>query len=258
MIKLDDNLLTELGLQSLPAEDKKALLRHIYETLEMRVGTTLARQMTDAQLDEFESFINNNDEAGALRWLETNFPNYKDVVAQEFEVLKAEVRQSAPQIMASAGGAAAMPQQQMAPEMQQPQMTAPQPDYQQQYQQPYQQPMPQQQPYAQPYEVQQQPYSNTAPAQPMAQPMPAASVQQQPIQADYQQQYQPQQPAVSQTPQPMQQFDPMAQAPQQPYANAAPQYPQPVTPSPYQQPAQQAQPQQPQPPIDQNQFGQVA
>ena len=106
MIKLDDNLLTELGLQSLPTEDKKALLRHIYEVLEMRVGTTLARQMTDAQLDEFESFIKQDDEAGALKWLETNFPNYKDVVAQEFEALKAEVRQSAPQILA---GAAAEP-----------------------------------------------------------------------------------------------------------------------------------------------------
>lgn len=249
MIKLDDNLLTELGLQSLPAEDKKALLRHIYETLEMRVGTTLARQMTDAQLDEFEGFINNNDEAGALRWLETNFPNYKDVVAQEFEVLKAEVRQSAPQIMASAGGAAAMPQQQMAPEVQQPQIAAPQPDFQQQYQQPYQQPVQPQQPYAaQPYEAQ-QPY-NAVPAQPM-QPMPTA---QQPPQPDFQQPYQPQQP-VPQAPQPVQQFDPMTQTPQQQYAT--PQYPQPVTPSPYPQPAQQAQPQ-PQPPFDQNQFGQAA
>ena len=56
MIKLDDNLLTELGLQTLPPEEKRALLKQIYETLEMRVGTTLARQMTDSQLDEFEGF----------------------------------------------------------------------------------------------------------------------------------------------------------------------------------------------------------
>lgn len=110
MIKLDDNLLAELGLHTLPPEEKKALLRHIYETLEMRVGTTLARQMTDAQLDEFESFINNNDEAGALRWLETNFPNYKDVVSQEFDALKQEVRAAAPQIMASASQAHHAPQ----------------------------------------------------------------------------------------------------------------------------------------------------
>lgn len=107
MIKLDDNLLQELGLGSLPPEDKKKMLAHIYETLEMRVGMELAKQMTEAQLTEFESFINRNDEAGALRWLETNFPNYKDVVAAEFEKLKNEIRQVAPQIVGAAVAAGA-------------------------------------------------------------------------------------------------------------------------------------------------------
>src|SRR5215204_4915562 len=107
MIKLDDDLLRELGLASLPEEEKKKLLAHIYETLEMRVGMKLAEQMSDAQLTEFEQFIDRNDEAGALRWLETNFPNYKDVVASEFERLKSEISQVAPQILA--GGADQQP-----------------------------------------------------------------------------------------------------------------------------------------------------
>ncbi|HUS26842.1 MAG TPA: DUF5663 domain-containing protein [Nevskiaceae bacterium] len=101
MIKLDDDLLKELQLDTLPPEEKKKMLSHIYETLEMRVGMKLAEQMTDAQLDEFEEFINRNDEAGALHWLETNFPHYKEVVAQEFDKLKAEIRQVAPQIVAA-------------------------------------------------------------------------------------------------------------------------------------------------------------
>jgi hypothetical protein len=101
MIKLDDDLLNELGLDTLPAEEKKKLLAHIYETLEMRVGMKLAEQMSDNQLVEFEQFIDRNDEAGALKWLETNFPNYKDVVASEFETLKQEVSQAAPQILDS-------------------------------------------------------------------------------------------------------------------------------------------------------------
>lgn len=103
MIKLDDDLLQELGLAALPAEEKKKLLAHIYETLEMRVGMKLAEQMTDAQLTEFEQFIDRNDEGGALKWLESNFPNYKDVVASEFERLKTEISQVAPQILASGG-----------------------------------------------------------------------------------------------------------------------------------------------------------
>jgi len=106
MIKLDDDLLKELGLDALPPEEKKKMLAHIYETLEMRVGMKLAEQMSDAQLNEFESFITTNDEAGALHWLETNFPNYKDVVSAEFETLKAEIKQVAPQIVASSAAAA--------------------------------------------------------------------------------------------------------------------------------------------------------
>jgi hypothetical protein len=101
MFKLDDNLLHELGLGSLPVEEKNKMLAHIYETLEMRVGMKLAEQMTDEQLDEFESFIDRNDEAGALHWLETNFPNYKQVVAQELENLKNEIKVQAPQIVAA-------------------------------------------------------------------------------------------------------------------------------------------------------------
>lgn len=134
MIKLDDDLLQELGLAALPTEEKKKLLAHIYETLEMRVGMKLAERMSDAQLTEFEQFIDRNDEAGALHWLESNFPDYKDVVAAEFDVLKREIAQVAPQILMAGGtgGPApaadpamqAQPQQQAMPgqpqQMQQP------------------------------------------------------------------------------------------------------------------------------------------
>jgi hypothetical protein len=99
MFQLDDNLLRELGLGELPAAEKNKMLAHIYETLELRVGMKLAEQMTDAQLDEFEGFIDRNDEPGALKWLETNFPDYKQVVADELEKLKTEIKQQAPDII---------------------------------------------------------------------------------------------------------------------------------------------------------------
>ncbi len=101
MFKLDDNLLKELGLGALPPDDKNKMLGHIYETLEMRVGMKLAEQMSNEQLDEFEGYIDRSDEAGALTWLETNFPDYKKVVAEELETLKGEIKASAPQIMAA-------------------------------------------------------------------------------------------------------------------------------------------------------------
>jgi hypothetical protein len=101
MLKLDDKFLEEVGLAELPVEDKKKMLAHIYETLELRVGMKLAENMTDAQLDEFEKLADANDEAGSLKWLETNVPNYRDVVISELEKLKNEIRATAPQIIAS-------------------------------------------------------------------------------------------------------------------------------------------------------------
>lgn len=130
MFKLDDNLLRELGLGDLPAQEKNRMLQHIYETLEMRVGMTLAQQMSEAQLSEFETFIDSNDEAGALKWLETNFPNYKQVVADELEKLKTEIKAAAPQILAASQQAPQMPQgpapQQPMPPTEQPPAMPPQ------------------------------------------------------------------------------------------------------------------------------------
>jgi hypothetical protein len=63
----------------------------------------LAEQMSEQQLSDFEKFIDSNDESGALKWLETNFPNYKQVVADELEKLKSEISSVAPQILASSG-----------------------------------------------------------------------------------------------------------------------------------------------------------
>jgi len=104
MLKLDNNLLDELGLSSLPEDQKRAMLQHIYDTLELRVGTNLANQMTDQQLEEFEKFIDDGGDANqaqALQWLESNLPHYKQVVNEVFEALKAEIKQMAPQIMAA-------------------------------------------------------------------------------------------------------------------------------------------------------------
>jgi Protein of unknown function (DUF5663) len=109
MLKIDNSLLQEVGLGMLPDAEKNAMLKHIYETLEMRVGIRLADQMTNEQLDEFERYFEAKDDAGAFKWLETNFPNYKEIVQQEFDKLKAEVAQSAPQILTATPVAGAQP-----------------------------------------------------------------------------------------------------------------------------------------------------
>ena len=129
MFKLDDEFLESIGLNDLPEEQKKAFLQHIYDELELRVGTKLSDGMSDAQLEEFESIIDRkddvitawlaqhapnyyNDEAftriqqatgldvndpalrseyAATKWLEVNRPDYRDVVASVLDDLKNEI-----------------------------------------------------------------------------------------------------------------------------------------------------------------------
>ncbi|MCE7936524.1 hypothetical protein DYH10_01935 [Candidatus Saccharibacteria bacterium CPR2] len=100
MLRIDENLLDELGLVSLPKEDKRELLGQLYETLQLRVGMKLAEQMSDTQLEEFDNITKNQrDEKVALQWLETNLPNYKQVVYQELERLKEEIKKDADKIV---------------------------------------------------------------------------------------------------------------------------------------------------------------
>jgi hypothetical protein len=102
MFSLDDDFLQSLGLGDMPDDQKQAFLQHLYEELELRVGTRLSEGMSDTQLAEFEKLIDNNDEQGALHWLETNRPNYKDVVAEELDKLKQEVITNRDQIVGGA------------------------------------------------------------------------------------------------------------------------------------------------------------
>jgi hypothetical protein len=102
MIKLDAAFLADIHLDRLPPAEAKLMLLHVYETLEVRVGIRLASAMTDQQLDDFEAAVE-TDEDTALRWLEENVPNYRDVVAQELDQMRVEIRQIAPIILAKSG-----------------------------------------------------------------------------------------------------------------------------------------------------------
>ena len=139
MFQLDDNFLEELGLGGLPPEQKQAFLEHVYSQLEPRVGTRLSEGLSDAQLAEFESFIDRNMEkvrawigtyapdyqndatyiqlrqaAGdgvdennllaeyaSLKWLNLNRPDYRDVVKQVFDEIKQEIAGSKDAILAA-------------------------------------------------------------------------------------------------------------------------------------------------------------
>jgi hypothetical protein len=143
MFQLDDAFLQEVGLGGLPEEQKQAFLAHFREQLELRVGTRLSDGLSDAQLEEFEAFIDRNEEkvnawiavnvpnyaedtvyqqlkAGApaeipplvvlsefasLKWLGLNRPDYREVVASTMEELKQEIITNRDAILGSAQAA---------------------------------------------------------------------------------------------------------------------------------------------------------
>lgn len=132
MFQLDDKFLQDIGLGTMPQDQKQAFLEHIYNELELRVGTRLSEGLSEAQMSEFEAFIDRKQEVveqwfsnhvpnykneqdyqkfaanapetateldiaceyGSLKWLEVNRPDYKQVVADELERLKQEIIQN--------------------------------------------------------------------------------------------------------------------------------------------------------------------
>lgn len=137
-MKFDESFLIEVGLQDMPENQKQAFLKHAQEELEMRVGEKISDGMTDEQLIEFEGIMQNdqnvirklilemkadfrqdetykkllkrhNVEQGtweilgeylSVKWIQKNRPNYREVVSQISDALKAEIRQNAEHILA--------------------------------------------------------------------------------------------------------------------------------------------------------------
>lgn len=129
MFQLDDKFLADIGLNDLPDDQKQPFLQHIYEELELRVGTRLSDGLSDPQLEEFEKVIDRDQvtidawiaqhvpnyatdevfvrmqqatkleaadpnlkaEYVATKWLEVNRPDYRQVVAQVLDELKREI-----------------------------------------------------------------------------------------------------------------------------------------------------------------------
>ncbi len=139
MFQIDDQFLQDVGLGNLPEEQKQAFLGYFREQLELRVGTKLSEGLSDAQLAEFEAFIDRNmpktqewvaanvadyendeiykklkggapdsasqddvlAEYASLRWLSLNRPDYRDVVSATMAELRDEVIKNRDAILGS-------------------------------------------------------------------------------------------------------------------------------------------------------------
>lgn len=134
-LSLDDDLIDQVGLSAMPSSLRREFLQFIYDQLELRVGEALSADMSDEQLDEFSNIVDGDEavivdwldehdpdyresplytrlrqvgfedstrlrnEYTATRWLEVARPNFRDIVQEEFDKLKEEIRSSKDQIL---------------------------------------------------------------------------------------------------------------------------------------------------------------
>ena len=136
-MKFDDNFLIEVGLQALPEDEKAEFLAQAQDELEVRVGEKMCDGMSDEQLAEFEKLMENDQETIrrmvldlkedfrqdeiykkllkkygmaegnweilaeylSVRWIQKNRPDYRKIVEEVAEELKAEIRAKAPEIL---------------------------------------------------------------------------------------------------------------------------------------------------------------
>ncbi len=136
MIKIDEKFLDEVGLSSMPAEQKADFIAQTQEELENRVGEKMSEGMTVDQLREFDGIMNNDrntmirvlsqigdyrkdvlyqrllerhgvtegnleilGEYLSVKWIQINRPDYADITANVAAELKQEIIEARPAIL---------------------------------------------------------------------------------------------------------------------------------------------------------------
>lgn len=128
MYSIDNSFLEQVGLSSMPEEQKGPFLEYAQEQLEVRIGEQMSAVLSEAQLDEFEKIINNDPEVISTwatrlgdykrdtvfttilenlsgdpddpevltsyitaKWLDQNCPQYTQIIENSLSGLKEEV-----------------------------------------------------------------------------------------------------------------------------------------------------------------------
>ncbi|MBI2592078.1 hypothetical protein HYW36_01225 [Candidatus Saccharibacteria bacterium] len=92
MIKIDTDLLEELGLTNLTIDQKNDTIESIKHALDERVGDRAIDSLTDDQVEELEKKMMNGSAEDTAEWLQKTVPNYKNIVDDVLEKIKNEVK----------------------------------------------------------------------------------------------------------------------------------------------------------------------
>jgi hypothetical protein len=86
-----DDLIKDLGIDRMDPEKQADILSELYDTLQMRVGARLAEDLTEEQAAKIEE-ASKKGEAEAQAALQEVVPNYDELVADELEGMRQELK----------------------------------------------------------------------------------------------------------------------------------------------------------------------
>lgn len=87
-------LLADLGIK-LPADAEVELLGHLTENLQERVGLAIFDLLDDSKAEALIALQEHGNEAAIADWVQTNVPDYTEIVEDEYNILVSELADNA-------------------------------------------------------------------------------------------------------------------------------------------------------------------
>ena len=83
----------DLGIE-VKGQDLEALLAHLNETLQERVGAEIIESLDDEQLKVLLDKQENANDEELGQWLEATIPDFKEIVSDEIDILMGEISEN--------------------------------------------------------------------------------------------------------------------------------------------------------------------
>lgn len=87
------DVLTQAGI-NLDGKDIDALLTHLNQTLEERVGTEITASLSDEQLNELLDLQEKGDDEAVADWLQANVEELDQIAQDEIDILLGELAEN--------------------------------------------------------------------------------------------------------------------------------------------------------------------
>lgn len=91
-MNIDYKFLDDLGLASVPNNQKDLMIQDINQILQERIGARADEALTDEKRQELNNLLTDStDQTAVQNWFLTNLPNYPQLIQAEVERVKAEI-----------------------------------------------------------------------------------------------------------------------------------------------------------------------